>query len=466
MRLRNRALGRAARIVRSDVRRLGSILVLSAFVMVMVLAFTSFTVDLGMIVLTRGQMQNIADAAALGAALELNPNADQDEVEATGRAVAVEIASKHRAGDWSNFILDPNTDVEFGRRTHNPVTGATTFAWGAGARPYNVVRVNARRLVVPGDSPGETIDRRLPLYFGPVIGHTHAPLSVSATASFHPRDMVLVLDYSASMNDDSELKSIGTFGTTAVETNIQTMWEELGYPTYGELDFWPDWVTIPGETHDMDVTWRTNEVDISSNSNFLYVRLYFNSSDYQTFTANTSSGTWSGTGGWSGTRIVKVRVKKSGVWETIDFYDNDDVLRGLGLDDVPYPYPAGSWGEFVNYCRSHNGSMPNYDVNVYNAGHRRKFGMLTLINYWNLNYPKYDETPDLWQVSQQPMQSLKDAVDVLLDRLVEAGSEDQLGLAVYTYPDAPDAILESGLTTDYEGLRTIVHQRQAGHYDR
>ena len=51
--------------------REGTILVLSAVVLVVVLAFVSFTVDFGMITVTKGQLQNAADSAALAATQEL-----------------------------------------------------------------------------------------------------------------------------------------------------------------------------------------------------------------------------------------------------------------------------------------------------------------------------------------------------------------------------------------------------------
>ncbi len=451
-----------------DGRRRGAIILLSAFTLVMAFAFAAFSIDVGFITLTRAQMQNVADAAVLSAVLELNPNEDQSAVMAAAKQAARDVAVRHRAGDWDSFELDVENDVEFGRSTYDPNTDKYTYQWGSGAVPYNVVRVNARRTIVTQmDEQGNSSqsDRRLPLFFGPVIGHTHAPLQVSAIATFQPRDIMLVLDYSASMNDDSELRSIYTVGQGSVETSIHQMWDDLDQVTYGNLDFWPDWVTVPGETYDFDATWRTSVVDVESADTMDQVRLYFSNGNHQTFAANTTSGTWEGTGSNAGSRVTKVRVYYGSDHETIDFYSNSDVIRGLGLDGVAYPYPSGSWSDFVEYCRSHSSSMPNYDYDVYAAGYRRKFGMLTLINYWNKSKPLNSQTPDLWKVSQQPIQSLKDSVDVLFDYLRDVEAEDKIGLSVYTYPSSPHAVLESGLTEDYESLRTISHHRQAGHYD-
>ena len=54
-------------------RRKGVILVLAALLLVMIMAFTAFTVDLGYLSLSKAQMQNAADAAALQRALAQLP---------------------------------------------------------------------------------------------------------------------------------------------------------------------------------------------------------------------------------------------------------------------------------------------------------------------------------------------------------------------------------------------------------
>ena len=47
---------------------------------------------------------------------------------------------------------------------------------------------------------------------------------------------MLVLDYSASMNDDSELRRISEYGEgvrETVEANLLQIYQDLGSPTYG-----------------------------------------------------------------------------------------------------------------------------------------------------------------------------------------------------------------------------------------
>ncbi len=438
---------------------------LAAATLVAVVAFAAFTVDIGYITLTKTQLQAAVDAAVLAGAMELDGIAAPSDVEVAVKQAVVEVAALNRAGDHDSVFINPDTDVQLGRREWNSAAGDYTYAFGPQATPYNIVRVTAYRTLLENAGPGitEEVDRRLPLFFAPILGHAKVSLEVSAMATFQPRDMMLVLDYSASMNDDSELRSIGKLGQQAVVDNIYQMWLDLGSPTYGNLQFDPDWVTIPGSR--ASVKWRTSKVDVTANDSIQRVKLYYSNGKIQYFNTSGNSGTFSGTGSNKGKRITKTKVKVNGKWETFNFYDNATIKKGLGLNGVPYPYPSGSWQNYIDYARNHSSSMPWYDGNVYKAGFRRKFGMLTLINFWNKNKPKYSQTPDLWTASQQPITSLKDATDLLLDYLTSVEAEDTVGLSVYTYPSSEGAKLESGLTENFDLIKSISRQRQAGHYD-
>ena len=301
------------------------------------------------------------------------------------------------------------------------------------------------------------------LFFAPIFGVDSISVQAQSTATFRPRDIVLVLDLSGSMNDDSELRSINLLGQEAVEDNIYQIWEDLGTPTWGNLGFEPDWVTVPGDSLPFSVTWRTSEVDVVADQSMKWVKLYYSNGANQKFTTSKSEGTWAGTGSYSGSRITKVRVKIGGEAETIDFYNNDHIRRGLGLTGVPYPYSDANWDDFIEYCRSHSSSMPWYDRDVYSAGYRRQFGILLLINFWNKNKPHHWQTPDLWQASTQPMTAVKDAVDLFVEHVQEVNTHDRIGLAVYNAEDG-EGQLEAALTYDFESVKSVSRQRQAGHY--
>jgi hypothetical protein len=128
----------------------------------------------------------------------------------------------------------------------------------------------------------------------------------------------------------------------------------------------------------------------------------------------------------------------------------------LGLDGVPYPFPSGSWGDYINYVQG-SGYLNN-------AGYRKDYGYLTLVNYWLEKRPKHNQTPELWQTSEQPITAVKEAVKVFLAYLQEVETDDRLGLAVYT-STTDTAMLEHELTEDFQLIEDISRHRQAGHYD-
>ena len=174
--------------------RRGSILVLSAAALIMVFAFVVFTLDLGYIALTRAQLQSAADAAALGAGLELEDglgsaaSLDEDAIATLAQEAAVVVASAHQAGDRDSVYVDPTRDVRFGKRDWDPSTGTWVSSWDSG--PYNMVAVTLHRDAVyegiNGEPPVVVGDEKLPLFFARIFGHSTTSLSISATAALMP----------------------------------------------------------------------------------------------------------------------------------------------------------------------------------------------------------------------------------------------------------------------------------------
>src|SRR5690606_5645791 len=106
-------------------QRRGVILVLTAAAMIGVLAFVAFTVDVGYIAVTKAELQNSADAAALAAAWEL---LDERRLESLpvvfqqARDAAITYAATNRVGGLS-LLLSPGDetdgDLVFGRQAPN-----------------------------------------------------------------------------------------------------------------------------------------------------------------------------------------------------------------------------------------------------------------------------------------------------------------------------------------------------------
>ncbi len=460
-------------------QRKGSVLVLAAFCLILLMAFTAFVVDVGYIAYSKAQLQNVTDAAVLSAALELDMMGDQGDVQTNAVDSALAVAAINPGGTVDVTIAgapEPmsvvqTSDVELGRQDFNPTTGKYTFSFGPGNTPYNVIKVTGKRAI--RNSGGNDLDMRLPLFFAPVIGHEYAELEVTSIASFQPRDVMLVIDLSASMNDDSELKSIDDLGFDAITANQEEIWDEMtvaGAMASGvgaQLPFDADYLTVEGVPHNdaneiphITVTWKGKTVDVESTKNLSKVKLKYTNGQTKTF--YSLSGL---TGSFSGSKeIESVWVRSwendyisdsSGNGERFDFED-DDIRDALGLGSVSYPFSSGSWGSYFSYVKSSS--------QLNDAGMKYKFGGQTLVNYWLDSKPKNNQTEDLWRASAQPMTALKDAVYLFVDYLQSVQAEDKVGLSGYNN-SAQDALLELGLSDNLNQIRETTEHRQAGHYD-
>ena len=447
--------------------RRGNIILLSAFVLTMTLGFAAFSIDIGYLAVAKGQLQSAVDAATLAAAMELNPNISQTVVEQNVKAAAVEIAGLNSVGNHSGLLLDPAVDIELGRRDWNAANSAFVFSFGPKAVPYNIVRITGRLDMVWNATSGQTEDRRLPMFFAPAIDHENVTMSVGSVATYQPRDIVLVLDYSSSMNDDTEFKRCNELGQASINAAIDTMWTELGEPSYGDLPYAPAYVTVEGVPEDpgmsiphIKVEYRGDNVEVTSTMDLTKVILKDKDGGFVEF--DSLSGT---TGVFQDDRKIRrvwvesgsnIAIAGDDAGERFEF-DDADVVGYLGLDVVTYPHPSGSWTSFVDYV--------NDSGNVGEAGYRYKYGTKCLINYWNEQRPRYSQTPGMSVCTTQPLTAAKNASDVFCDYIAAVEADDQVGLSIYTHTNTDGAYLESGLTHDVASVKPLYRNRQAGHYD-
>ncbi len=169
----------------------GSIVVLAAATLVLIFAFTSFTIDLGFIALTKAELQNAADSAALGGAQELQngvgigPVSSPEDTATAARHVADALASLNPAGELDSVYIDEINDVRFGQLQWDDAAGKWETNWGV--TPYTLIEVVAHRdRGEAKDVNGVTVDGPLPLFFGPVIGRKDASLSTRSVAAIFP----------------------------------------------------------------------------------------------------------------------------------------------------------------------------------------------------------------------------------------------------------------------------------------
>lgn len=200
----------ASQAARRD--RRGKIVVMTAFLMTMFMAMIAFGVDVGYIAVARTEIQICTDAAALAGASGL---ADGTAVAQTR---AQDYLSKNKVAGQT--LGNSNATIEFGTWSD------TTKTFTVGGDTPNGIRLSTSLTSVP-------------LFFGKALNKNSFDVSARSIAVYQPRDISLVLDYSASMAYDSQFRNMSLIGKTAIKTNLQQMWTQMGSPTKGTMGFTP-----------------------------------------------------------------------------------------------------------------------------------------------------------------------------------------------------------------------------------
>ena len=330
---------------------------------VAIVGFTALAVDLGHLLNAHVELKAAANAAALAGGNSLLVGIDE------ARTQAQTYASMNFANGQLVNLLD--TDVEFG-------------SWDEASRTFTLIDESDPEVVPDAIrvTTQLTSDRGSAVahLFGKVLGSLTSDIRVTSTAFFQSRDIMLVLDLSSSMNDDSELRHAGLISQADIEANLFQIWTEMGSPVFGTMQFDPVFI-------DTDVI--------------------------------------------------------------------ADVETALGLTPEPYPFPSGSWEDYIEYVM--------VDPHLNNVGYNKHYGYMTWVNYLQAKQPRFDQTPMLWQTSEQPITAVKDSVALFLDFLREADAHDFVGLATYTSASG-HAVLESHLTENLGVIEALTRKRQAGHY--
>jgi Flp pilus assembly protein TadG len=418
----------AAPPTRREQERRGVIVVLTAFLLTVLFAFVALSVDTGRVVLTETEMQNAADAASLAASQEI-----QAAVHAAGQGVgsatidansiAVQAARQMAAevATANGVFVDPDVDVEFGKRIYNPGNGSWSVQWGGA--PYNVVRVSARR-----DGPDtQAPDGEFPLAFGWAVGKESVPLKVSSTAFTEARDLVLVLDWSASMNDDSSLNS--SLSLSTVESLLDGCWNAL-------VDANPKW---PG----------------TATSKFPSTGFGTINSYYGTYVSSTDTATIRNTLG------LNANVDGS---RTFPFPQAGRYSSGL-----PKPKPSNTasdtlWDGYINWVKNHS-----------NSTYKKRYGYRTLMDYLQQNRHDRSESEDLWRTPHYPYAANVKGASLFLQFLDDLDFGDEVGLVGYGEWAVKETVLNDGevmvdiscdpITPNFGDVNEIQRRHQAGEYN-
>jgi Flp pilus assembly protein TadG len=408
--------------------RRGIIVVLTSFLLTVLFAFLALSVDTGRVVLTETRMQNAVDAAALAASQEItaavyaagqgqgNANIDANSIAvAQARTMAAQVAQAN------GVYINADTDVKFGKRVYNPSTGAWPVQWGAA--PFNAVKVTARRTGSDTAAP----DGEFPLAFGWSIGKDSVPLETSATAFTEARDLVLVLDVSASMNDDSSFNS--SLSSTQVISLLDGMWNSLVAAD-------PKW---PGTT-----TSKFPSTGFGSINS--YYGTYLSSTDTATIRSTLGLNTNVGT-------VRKYPFPQA----------------GRNSNGTPKNKPSNTtsdtlWNGYIDWVKNHS-----------NATYKKRYGYRTLMDYLQQNRENSTESEDLWRTPHYPFHAVKNGASLFLSFLYDLDFGDEVGYVAYgqwavqqkSHHDGEVDIDISGnpITSDYATIDAMQRRHQAGEYN-
>lgn len=158
----------------------GMAMVYFALLMVVFFAFLGLAVDVGYMYLTRGQLQNAADAAALAGASRLvagetaQPAAREEATRYAAQNIA-DLKTVEISDDDSNALSEKN-DITVGNwdRTKTP-------NFSTSRSPVNAIQVRARRTAA-GDVGGESAGGPVKLFFAKVLDERWKEMGVSAVA--------------------------------------------------------------------------------------------------------------------------------------------------------------------------------------------------------------------------------------------------------------------------------------------
>ncbi len=194
--------------------RRGAILPLVAISLIALLGFVALAIDIGMLLVAKTQAQNTADAAAMTGARTIDGSPGNNLANATLYAQQV-------AG--FNVVLGV------------PVT-SSELTIRHGAYHYDPVQ----QLFVPQIPPVPpdnysltqvTVTPSRPSGFARVFGQATLDVSATAIAAHRPRDICMVLDYSGSMNNESDLWVVEPeYGASNYNTSNNT---DPTYPQWG-----------------------------------------------------------------------------------------------------------------------------------------------------------------------------------------------------------------------------------------
>ncbi|MCG8585218.1 MAG: pilus assembly protein TadG-related protein, partial [Pirellulales bacterium] len=186
-------------------RREGSIVVLTALFMSIMLAMMAMAVDVGYIEVTETELRRTVDAGAMAGAGELVNGNGPELFE-----VVVDVMSQNEVA--GREVAAENITIEVGH-------------WDSTNRAFMSEEYQPSAIRLTATQPNT------PMFFGRLFGPSQFSITSRAVAVYQPRDIMLVLDYSGSMSFDSrfyafERSTATRLNESDVKLNMQTIWNQ------------------------------------------------------------------------------------------------------------------------------------------------------------------------------------------------------------------------------------------------
>jgi len=463
---------------RDDARR-GVFIVVGALCLVACMMFVAYSVDIGLISVTKTKMQNATDTAALAAAMEITnaiSTAGPNVADVFAYAEAQSRTAAQNVANLNGIYIDKNVDVVFGRRYYDAASASYQTDWNAASNQINAVKVIARRTGTDTAAP----DGKVPGMFSVVAGKTGTSVQTESIAYIEPRDMVVVHDFSRSMNFDSTFsdETVTRLTQAQIEANLALIWSDLQPFSVASMTYAPQYYsqTQSNTGANGTVTFKGKSVDVTTNTKIKTVKLTFTDSSTQTFNISnetTTSGTWAGTGSKTGKRIgqVDLTIRKVGSssqsWTLSSHqYNNTNIQNYFGMTGNT-PWATGSWNQYISFVQT-NGGLGLYNYND-------QYGGMTYLCYIMRDLPSNAQSPDFWKTRHYPFTAIKEGHELLCDFLTDLGFDDHIGMVSYDASHRIETTLNGAglpnvnissnpLTNDYAAVKNLMHYKQAAHY--
>jgi len=244
-------------------RRRGNVLMLTAVMMVLLMACVAFSVDVGYLYIARSELQRTADASAIAAAWEL-----LDENAPAGATTASTLTYEARLKANQFAVLNPVTndvaslgysDIQVGYMS-NPSDRTQQIAFGGTSMP-NAVRVTVQKTNLQN---GE-----VPLFFARVLGYNSKATQAEATAALinnfggfrAPADGSNLELLPFALDVDTWNGLLAGVGTDKYKYNSATKTVSPGSDGVLEVNLYPQGTGSPGNRGTVDIGGANNSTN-------------------------------------------------------------------------------------------------------------------------------------------------------------------------------------------------------------